>query len=150
MDSTNRQGQDQEGLIEDLGYNSDCYPCLNAEDVGMAFSNAEIVRYTNLIEQLIWSKLRPPLHMRNLVREGQRIAGQEIELFLVMPAFSDPQRQEEESIAKARYVKSREVWQVFWKRRNLKWHRYSTRPEVKTLAAFLKLVKEDANGCFWG
>jgi len=116
----------------------------------MAFTHVEIARYAGLIEKLIWAKRRPPLHLRDKVREGQRIEGHEIELFLVRPMFSDPTREIEESIAKARYVKSRDVWQVFWKRADLKWHRYLPRPEVKSLAGFLKLVNEDANGCFWG
>jgi hypothetical protein len=116
----------------------------------MAFNDVEIARYAGLIEKLIWAKRRPPLHLRDKVREGQRIEGNEIELFLVRPLFSDPTRQTEESIAKARYVKSRDVWRVFWKRADQKWHRYPLRPEVKTLASFLKLVDEDANGCFWG
>ena len=117
---------------------------------GMAFNNVEIARYAGLIEKLIWAKRRPPLHLRDKVREGQRIEGHEIELFLVRPMFSDPTREIEESIAKARYVKSRDVWRVFWKRADMKWHRYLPRPEVKSLESFLKLVDEDANGCFWG
>jgi Protein of unknown function (DUF3024) len=116
----------------------------------MAFNDVEIARYAGLIEKLIWAKRRPPLHLRDKVREGQRIEGHEIELFLVRPLFSDPTRKIEESIAKARYVKSRDVWQVFWKRADMKWHRYAPRPEVKSLEEFLKLVDEDANGCFWG
>jgi hypothetical protein len=116
----------------------------------MGFTDVEIARYAGLIEKLVWSKRRPPLHLRNKVREGQRIAGYEIELFLGRPLFCDPTRQVESSIAKTRYVKSRNVWQVFWKRADLKWHRYAPRAEVKSLADFLKLVDEDANGCFWG
>ena len=116
----------------------------------MAFTDTEITRYADLIEKLIWKKRRPPLHLRDKVREGQRIEGNQIELFLVRPLFSDPTRQIESSIAKARYVKSRKVWQVFWKRADSKWHRYPLRPEVKSLEGFLKLVDEDANGCFWG
>ena len=116
----------------------------------MGFNYIEIARYADLIEKLIWAKHRPPLHLRDKVREGQRIEGYEVELFLVRPLWRDPAREIESSIAKTRYVKSRNVWQVFWKRADLKWHRYGPRPEVKSLASFLKLVDEDANGCFWG
>jgi hypothetical protein len=58
----------------------------------MAFNDVEIARYAGLIEKLIWAKRRPPLHVRDKVREGQRIEGHEIELFLVRPLFSDPTR----------------------------------------------------------
>ena len=116
----------------------------------MAFSDEEIIRYSDLIEKMIWTRRRPPLHLRDQIREGQRVAGQEIELFLVRPVHFDPTRQIEESIAKTRYVQSRNVWQVFWKRADGKWHGYTPKKEVKTLEEFLKLVAEDANGCFWG
>jgi hypothetical protein len=116
----------------------------------MPFSDFEIARYSDLIEKIIWAKRRPPLHLRDKIREGQRIAGQEIELFLVRPMFSDSTRQIEESIAKARYVQSRDIWQVLWKRADMKWHRYQPQPEAKTLEAFLTLVAEDNNCCFWG
>ncbi len=66
------------------------------------------------------------------------------------PHFSDPTQQIEESVAKTRYVKTRNVWQVVWKRADLKWHRYPPQPEVKSIEAFLNLVAEDANCCFWG
>jgi hypothetical protein len=116
----------------------------------MAFNDVEIACYTALIEELIWSKRRPPLHLRDQVREGQRIDGNEIELFLVRPLWSDPTREVEESIAKTRYVQTRGVWQVLWKRADGKWHRYDPRREVKSLKAFLNLVAEDSHGCFWG
>ncbi len=116
----------------------------------MAFSDTEIARYADEIEKWIWAKHRPPLHLRDQVREGQRIAGHEIELFLMRPHFADPTQQIEEPVAKTCYVKTRNVWQVFWKRADLKWHRYPPKPEVNSLEAFLKLVAEDANGCFRG
>src|ERR1035437_7308507 len=108
----------------------------------MPFSDFEIARYTDLIEKLVWAKRRPPLHLRDQLRDGQRISENEIELFLVRPMYSDPTRQIEESIAKARYVRTRDIWQVLWKRADLKWHRYASHPEVKTLVAFLTLVVE--------
>lgn len=46
-----------------------------------------------MIEKSIWAKRRPPLHLRDQIREGQRIEGHEIELFLVRSGFSDPTRQ---------------------------------------------------------
>lgn len=37
----------------------------------MAFTDAEIAEHTTTIETLFWSKRRPPLHLRDKVREGQ-------------------------------------------------------------------------------
>jgi hypothetical protein len=116
----------------------------------MAFGDAEIVRYTDLIEKLIWAKRRPPLHLRGKVREGQRISGSEIELFMSRPSYSNPPTQVEESVAKVKYVRKRQTWQLFWKRADMKWRRYQTCSEVKSLEECLRLVDEDTNGCFWG
>lgn len=56
----------------------------------------------------------------------------------------------EHAVAKATYVKAEAVWRVYWKRRDLKWHRYDPLPEVASLEAFVQLVHEDAHACFWG
>ena len=46
----------------------------------MPFSDSEIAEYAGLIEQLFWSRRRPPLRLRSKIREGQRIRGNEVEL----------------------------------------------------------------------
>ena len=84
------------------------------------------------------------------MREGQRISGDSIELFLVRPAFSRPDELVEEPIAKMEYVRSRRVWMLFWKRADNKWHSYQPCPQVDTLAAALREIDEDAHGCFFG
>ena len=56
----------------------------------------------------------------------------------------------EESVAKATYVKSRNIWKIFWQRADLKWHRYQPDPEVKTLEEFLYVVERDEYCCFYG
>lgn len=116
----------------------------------MAFSNEQIAEFAEQVEKLLWSKRRPPLHLRDKVREGQRIEGNSVELFLVRPRWNDPTQQIEESIAKATFVKRRNVCKVYWKRADMKWHSYSPNPEVDSLAEFLAVVDEDANCCFWG
>ena len=116
----------------------------------MSFTDKEITEYTEAIERIIWSKRRPPLHLRDKVREGQRIEGNTVELFLCRPHFMDTNRWIEESIAKVKYVKSRKVWKVYWKRADLKWHLYDPKREVRSFEAFLRLMDEDAYSCFWG
>jgi hypothetical protein len=116
----------------------------------MAFTEIEIVEHTINLEQHFWSLRRPPLHLRDKVREGQRFIGQSIELFLVRPAFRRPGEHTEESIARVTYVRSKKVWHLFWKRADGRWHRYPPHPEAKSLAAALRIIHEDANACFFG
>lgn len=116
----------------------------------MPFTETEIASNLEIIESVFWSRRRPPLHLRNEVREGQRFTGQSIELFIARPAFERPGEFIEESIAKIRYVRTSTVWEIFWKRADLKWHRYPTIPEADSLTDALRIIDEDANCCFFG
>ena len=116
----------------------------------MPFTEDEIAEHTITLEAHFWSRRRPPLSLRDKIREGQRFTGQAIELFIVRPAFNRPGEHVEEAIAKLQYVRTHDVWQLFWKRADGKWHRYPPRPEVKSLVAALSVIHEDPNGCFFG
>ncbi|MEI6106730.1 MAG: DUF3024 domain-containing protein [Opitutae bacterium] len=116
----------------------------------MAFTDHEIAKHSGLIEKLLWYRRRPPLRLRDKIREGQRVVGHTIEFFYVRPRFDQPGRMIEESFAKVQYVRSRHVWRLYWMRADGKWHGYPERREVKTLAAALRLIDEDACHCFFG
>jgi hypothetical protein len=53
-------------------------------------------------------------------------------------------------IAKVQYVSSRDVWRIFWKRADGKWHGYQPIPQADSLAAALRVIDEDAHHCFFG
>jgi hypothetical protein len=116
----------------------------------MAFTDFEIAGHAALLEKHFWSKRRPPLHIRDQMREGQRFDGQSIELFFVRPVWDDPTRHTEESIAKITFVRASGRWRIFWKRADGKWHRYAPHPEAASLAEALSTVDQDPNGCFFG
>ncbi|HUR46418.1 MAG TPA: DUF3024 domain-containing protein [Candidatus Saccharimonadales bacterium] len=116
----------------------------------MAFTDKEIAEHTALIEKLFWSRHRPPVHMRDQIREGQRFAGHRIDLFFVRPVYNRPGEQVEESIARLQYVRTSEVWRLFWKRGGLKWCAYPPHPEVESLAAALRIIDQDELQCFFG
>ena len=116
----------------------------------MAFSETEIERHLSTLESEFWTYRRPPLHLRDKIREGQRIAGQSIELYFGRPAFQRPGEWVEESIAKVTYVRVRDMWTIFWQRADMKWHRYEHQPEVITLSDALGVIHDDAHCCFFG
>lgn len=116
----------------------------------MAFTDSTIAEHTTLIEDLFWTHRRPALHLRDKLREGQRFTGHAIELFFVRPAYNRPGEQIEESVAKVQYVRTVNVWRLFWKRADGKWHRYTPCPETDSLAAALRTIDEDASSCFFG
>ena len=96
------------------------------------------------------AKRRPPADLRDQVDLSFRFDGRSVEIFEIRQRWDDPDQKVEEAIAKARYLKSRGTWLVFWQRADLKWHKYGPVPEVKTIEAFLRLVDEDKHACFFG
>jgi len=116
----------------------------------MAFTDIEIAEHLRVLEDSFWSRRRPPLHLRDRIREGQRFSEQAIELFFVRPAFNRPGEHTEESIAKVEFVRSHGVWRIFWKRADGRWHAYQHRPEAKSLVDALREIDADSLHCFFG
>jgi Protein of unknown function (DUF3024) len=96
------------------------------------------------------AKRRPLPHIRPQLDIGYRISGQSVELFEIRPRWDRSDEKMEHAVAKATYVKSKEAWNVFWQRADLKWHRYDPTPQVGSLEKFLALVDEDKHACFFG
>ncbi|WP_396190830.1 DUF3024 domain-containing protein [Flavobacterium sp.] len=93
--------------------------------------------------------IRPPVEVRNQLDIGFSFENNVLFLFEIRPNFMDETIIMNIEFAKARYYKSQEIWKVYWKRANGNWELYQT-PEVSTIDAFFKIVKEDKYGCFFG
>jgi hypothetical protein len=116
----------------------------------MAFTELELATHTLTLEAHFWSLRRPPLHLRERMREGQRFSDQSIELYYVRPVFDRPDTHVECTIAKVTFVRTANVWRIFWMRADGKWHRYPPHPEADSLTAALGIIHKDPNGCFFG
>ena len=115
----------------------------------MSFNELELKRIESTLAAYL-QKRRPPVHIRPELDLGFRIAGHSVEIFEIRPAWRRPTEIIEEPVAKATFVKTREVWKVFWQRADLKWHSYAPVPTVGSIEKVLKLLDEDPHGCFWG
>ena len=116
----------------------------------MALGEIELARIRRAMDGFM-QRRRPPPHIRSKLDLGFRISGQSVEIIEIRPRWRGPPDEKHESpVAKATYVRARGVWRVFWQRRDLKWHSYEPRPEVKSVAEFASLVSEDAHACFFG
>jgi hypothetical protein len=116
----------------------------------VAFAEIELVRVHRALDAFMQQR-RPPPHIRPKVDLGFRISGKSVEIFEIRPCWRGPADDKHElPVAKATYVRARGVWRVFWQRRDLKWHGYEPRPEVKSEGEFASLVSEDAHSCFFG
>jgi len=115
----------------------------------MAISEFEIKRCEKAMDAFI-TQHRPPAHIRNEVDLGYQIENQSIEIFEVRPQWDNPSNIIRTPIAKATYVKNKNLWKIYWQRANLKWHAYEPLPTVKFLEEFLDTIGEDKYACFFG
>jgi hypothetical protein len=115
----------------------------------MTLSEFETKRCEKLVGQYVENH-RPPAHIRNELDLDFCIKEQSVEIFEIRPAWREPGVKIETPVAKATYVKTQQIWKVYWQRADLKWHRYDPDPEVKTIEEFLDVVERDEYGCFYG
>ena len=115
----------------------------------MALSEAERLRRERAMGVLL-EKHRPPSHLRSEVDIAIRLDDKSVEVVEIRPRWDQPKERLERPVAKATYVKSQDLWKVFWVKRDLKWHRYEPAPEVKSLEEFAQLVRDDKHACFFG
>ena len=115
----------------------------------MPFQQTEFARVEATLAAFIREQ-RPPVHIRPQLDYTYVISGQSVELQEIRPRWNDPTQQLIISFAKATFIKTREVWRVYWKRADLKWHRYEPAATVATLEQFLAIVSHDEHACFYG
>ena len=53
-------------------------------------------------------------------------------------------------IARFRYVRSQDEWELYWMRADLKWHFYEPAGRVRRLSTLVRDVERDEYGCFFG
>lgn len=66
------------------------------------------------------ARRRPPANVRNEVDLDFRIAGQSMEIFEIRPVWQGNGETHEIPISKATYVRTRDLWQLYWQRSDLK------------------------------
>lgn len=115
----------------------------------MAFNELESKRIEKAVAAFM-SVRRPPPHIRPELDIGYRLNGQSIELFEIRPQWDNRSVIHEYPFAKATYVRTQQLWKVFWKRADLKWHSYEPAAMVKSIDDFLAIVDADQCGCFFG
>jgi len=115
----------------------------------VAFTDLESKRCERDVAKFM-ERRRPPPHIRPELDIGYRISGHSVEIFEIRPVWNNPKEKMEHPVAKATFVRTRNLWQVFWMRQDLKWHGYEPTPDVRSFEAFLAVVDRDEYGCFFG
>lgn len=111
-------------------------------------SELELKRVERAVGALV-AKRRPPAQIRAEVDLFFRAVGHSVEIFEVRKRWMGEGTQEI-PVAKATYVKTRQVWRLFWQRSDLRWHRYDPLPEARSIDPLLAEIDADPYRCFWG
>jgi hypothetical protein len=101
------------------------------------------------IEQFVESQ-RPAKEIRNKLDLGYEWKKNTLTLFEIRPFWKDANIIRHYPFAKARFIKSRNIWKIYWMRASLKWESYPPEPEVARLDQVLKIIEEDKHHCFKG
>lgn len=115
----------------------------------MAFTEKERTKWEPIVTAFI-ERRRPPEHLRSQVDLKYTFDDQSIIIFEERQHWQNPEKKIRNKVAKATWVRSQQVWNIYWQQQDLKWHRYNPLPKVDDLEDFIKELDEDPNACFLG
>lgn len=115
----------------------------------MGFCQFEEKRFEMLAGRFVEGR-RPPLEIRDKVDLGFRIEKQSLFIFEIRPHWQNPEIIVEEMIAKTTFVRTQNIWKIYWMRADMKWHLYGPVEDVDTIEEFFEVVDRDEYSCFWG
>lgn len=117
----------------------------------MAFSEQEQAEANRITAEFI-ERRRPPADVRDQLDIGHRIdsENQSVQIYEIRPHWKDDNEKLETPVAKVTYVRSREIWKLYWIRADGDWHAYDPDAEVDTLEKAFDVIDEDELCCFWG
>lgn len=115
----------------------------------MAFSEFEQFRIEKAIDAFM-KQCRPRPDSRHQFDLSARIERQSLVLYEVRPDRQDSTVIHQHPFAKLTYVRTQNVWNIFWMRANLKWFSYEAAPSTRSIEEALQLVAEDQFACFFG
>src|SRR5699024_9333965 len=91
---------------------------------------------------------RPPEHLRSQVDLAYTIDDQSIIIFEVRAHWQHPKQKMKNNVAKATWVRSQQIWKIYWHKSYQQMHRNEPRDEDDNAEDFIKEVAEDPNACF--
>ena len=114
----------------------------------MAFNEFEIDQIQKIVGS--FCERRVPGHVKDKIRLGYSIANDEVVIEEARPWQDESSEWTEMEIAKLRYIRKRDEWQLYWKRASGKWWPYEAHSDSRTLAAMITEIDLDPDGCFFG
>lgn len=102
------------------------------------------------IHEYIESKKPKNLEIRKMLNYSYSYEAKIFELFAIRPAWSNPIEIQHYPFAKIKFMKTTQLWNLYWKRASGKWELYKPYPTSTKLKKIIEIIDEDKLGCFYG
>jgi hypothetical protein len=114
----------------------------------VAFDELELKRIDNSVGAVC--QRRSPPRLKDQLEFTYEIDGHRVSVYEVRPRWDDPRERYRLGVARFRFIRARKQWQLYWMRRDMKWHRYDPEESPTDLESLVRLVDEDQYGAFFG
>lgn len=114
----------------------------------MAFSEIELKRIEK--EMGGFCAKRSPIEIRDQLSFQYRIKEHDVIIYTRRPQWDNPKEWIDSDMVKIKYVRTSNIWQLFWQRANGKWVSYEPFPQSKNLRSIIEELEADQYGCFFG
>ena len=99
-----------------------------------------------------WCRARVPASARDEIRIKYDVAGWDVTIVECRAPWS-PEAGPEWTrfpVARLRYLKSRQVWRLYWRDRDERWHEYPDLAFARDVGDLLEEIDRDPTAIFWG
>ena len=114
----------------------------------MSFTEFELKRIDRTVGELCRRSNRP--EYADQLRFEREIEGHSVSIWEMRPPWDGVGDWTRMGVARFRFFRSRGRWQLYWMRRDLKWHPYDPGRSTSDLAALVAVVDADEYGAFFG
>ena len=99
-----------------------------------------------------WCDARVPADVRDQVRVEVDVAPRHLTIVETRPPWRADFGPEwtRFPIARLRYTKATGLWEIYWRDRNLRFHRYNECPPSRLVDELLAAIDRDPTHIFWG
>jgi hypothetical protein len=94
-------------------------------------------------------RMRPPVEIRDKLDLGFTFEKNTVLLLEIRPNFMKPDEIMKSPFAKIRFVKSKNIWKLYWMRGNLTWLEY-IKSDFETIQKAFEVIEADKHSCFFG
>ena len=123
---------------------------LGTHNVGavVSFSELELKRIDRTVCELC-RRGSPPEHADQL-RTVYEVEGHGVSVYEERPPWRGEGEWTRLGVARFRFYRSRGEWQLYWMRKDVRWHRYNPDDMPTDLASLVAVVEADEYGAFFG